>query len=70
MAADPVTAVATLLTKALGFAVGEQSYGELTRENKLKLIMRGINEAIAKNDWATCDSLFGEHRELLHETGP
>lgn len=70
MAADPVTAVAELLTKALGFAVGGTTFGELTRENKLKMIMRGINEAIAKNDWVTCDALFGEHRELLHQTGP
>lgn len=69
-AADPITAIATLLTKALGFAVGDTTFGELTREHQLKLIMRGINEAIAKDDWGTCDALFGKHRELLHETGP
>ena len=70
MAGDPITAVAELLTKALGFAVGGATFGELTRENKLKLCMRGLNEAIAKDDWATCDALFGELRDLRQQTGP
>lgn len=70
MAGDPITAIATLLTKALGFAVGDTTFGELTRENQLKLIMRGLNEAISKDDWVTCDALFERHRSLLHETGP
>jgi cyanophycinase-like exopeptidase len=67
---DPVSAVATLLTKVFGFAVDENGYQELTRENKLKLIGRGINDAIAKNDWPACDALFGQYRELYQQTGP
>ncbi len=70
MATDPITAIATLLTKALGFAVGDTTFSELTRENQLKLIMRGINDSISRDDWATCDALFERHRELLHQTGP
>lgn len=62
--------VAGLLTKVLGFAVGDTTFAELSRENKLKMIMRGINEAIAKDDWGTCDALFAEHRDLLQQTGP
>lgn len=70
MAADPVTAVAELLTKAFGFAVDANGYAELSRENKLKWIMRGVNDAIAKDDKPLADALFAEYRELYSETGP
>lgn len=70
MAGDPITAVATLLTKAFGFAVDPTGYAALSRENKLKAMERGINDAISKNDWPTCDSLFNELRELRNQTGP
>ena len=62
--------VAALLTKVFGFAVDDTGYSELKRENKLKLIQRGIDEAISKNDWPTCDALFGELRTLREQTGP
>jgi len=70
MAADPVTAIATLLSQVFGFIVDPEGYEQLARENKLKLIQRGINDAISKNDWAACDRLFVQLRELRQETGP
>jgi hypothetical protein len=62
--------VAAFLTKALGFAVDETGYKELTRENKLKMLARGYNAAIERDDWATCDALLNEYRELRQQTGP
>lgn len=70
MAADPVTAVATLLSQVFGFVVDPDGYEQLARESKLKLIQRGIDEAIGKNDWATCDVLLGRLRDLRQQTGP
>ena len=63
-----VGAVAVLLTKVFGFVVDPDGYQQLTRENKLKLLMRGINNAISQNDWAACDALFSEYRELHAQT--
>lgn len=65
-----VGAVATLLSAVFGFAVDPTGYEQLTRDNKLKFLMRGINECIAKNDWARTDVLFAEYRELRQQTGP
>lgn len=62
--------VAALLTKVFGFAVDETGYAELSRERKLKLLMRGLNDATEMGDWATCDQLFHEFRQLREETGP
>lgn len=70
MAGDPVTAVATLLSQVFGFIVDPDGYEQLARESKLKLIQRGIDEAIGKNDWVTCDVLFGRLRDLRQQTGP
>lgn len=70
MASDPITAIATLLSKVFGFIVDADGYEQLARENKLKLIQRGINDAIANNDWASCDALFIRLRELRQQTGP
>ena len=61
---EAIAALATLLSKALGFAVDPDGYEQLSRENKLKLIGRGMNEAIANNDWPTADLLFANYREL------
>jgi hypothetical protein len=65
-----IAEVATLLTKVFGFAVDANGYQELSRENKLKWLMRGINDALSNNDRATADALFGEYRELREQTGP
>ena len=65
-----VGAVATLLSKVLGFAVDPTGYEQLSRENQLKILMRGMNESISKDDWPTCDLLFGQYRELKQRTGP
>lgn len=65
---ETITEVTKLLSKAFDFAVDADGYHQLKRENKLKLINRAINEAIDKDDWATCDALFGELRTLRQET--
>lgn len=62
--------VAKLLSEILGFAVDPTGFEQLTRENKLKFLMRGINESIATNDWARADMLFAQYRELKQQTGP
>lgn len=62
--------VAKLLSEILGFIVDPDGYEQLTRENKLKFLMRGINECITKDDWVRGDLLFAEYRELRQQTGP
>lgn len=68
MAADPITAITTLLSQVFGFAVDPNGYERLSRESKLKLIQRGIDDAIAKDNWAACDALFVQLRELRQQT--
>lgn len=65
-----VGAIASLLSKLFGFAVDANGFAEMSREHKLKWIMRGINDAIAQNDPASADALFAAYRELYQETGP
>ncbi len=67
--AAAVAAVTNLLSKVFGFVVDEDGYAKLSRENKLKFLMRGINEGIAKEDWPAVDALFFHYRELRAETG-
>ena len=62
--------VAKLLSEIFGFVVDPDGYEQLTRDNKLKFLMRGINEAIPKDDWARADCLFANYRELRQQTGP
>ena len=62
--------VAKLLSEVFGFVVDPDGYEQLTRESKLKFLMRGVNECITKNDWVRCDALFAQYRELLHQVGP
>jgi hypothetical protein len=62
--------VAKLLGEIFGFVVEPTGYEQLSRENKLKMLMRGINECIKKDDWASADLLFAEYRELRQQTGP
>lgn len=63
MAGD-VGLVAELLSKVFGWVVDPTGYEQLTLDNQLKFLMRGINNAIAKDDWATVDTLFAQYREL------
>ena len=65
-----VGAVAKLLSEIFGFVVDPTGYEQLTRENKLKILMRGINDSVAKSDWARADVLFGEYRGLCAGSGP
>ena len=65
-----VGAVAKLLSEVFGFVVDPTGYEQLARENQLKLIQRGINEAITNSDWVRCDVLFAELRELRTQVGP
>lgn len=67
---EAIAEVAKLLSKVFGFVVDPTGYEQLTRENKLKLLMRGINDAIATCDWPTCDALFAQYRELHQQVGP
>jgi hypothetical protein len=60
--------VAQLLTKVFGFVVDPDGLAQLKRENQLKMIQRGIDDAITQNDWATCDALFTQLRELRQQT--
>jgi len=61
--------VAKLLSEVFGFIVDPDGYKQLARENKLLLLMRGINAAIKAADWARADMLFAEYRELRGQTG-
>lgn len=63
-----IGAVAALLTKVLGAVFDEDGLNQLTRENKLKLIMRGCNAAITNGDWASFDRLMDDYRELRQQT--
>ena len=69
MAGD-VGLLAKLLSEVFGFIVNPDGYEQLSRENQLKFMMRGINESIAKNDWGNCDKLFAHYNELLRQVGP
>lgn len=65
-----IASVAELLSKVFGWAVDPTGLEQLTLDNKLKLIARGMNEAIATNDWVACDELFTRYRELRREHIP
>jgi hypothetical protein len=69
MAGD-VGIIVKALSEVFGFIVEPDGWEQLTRENKLKYLMRGVNECIKKDDWARCDLLFAEYRELLRQAGP
>lgn len=56
--------IAGLLTQVFGWLVDPTGYEQLTLDNKLRLLMRGINEAVANNNWTAVDALFAEYREL------
>ena len=66
--AAAVSAVAVLLSKVFGFAVDADGFAQLSRENQLKFLARGLNEAIDKNDWPTVQALFNSYRQLKQET--
>lgn len=65
-----VGAIAELLSKVFGWTVDPNGLGQLTLDNQLKYIARGINEAIANNDMESADALFAQYRELRREQGP
>ena len=62
--------IAKLLSEVFGFAVNEDGYKEMSRENKLKWIQRGVDDAIVNNNWAAYDQLLAELRSLRTQTGP
>lgn len=63
-----VEAIAVLLTKVFGFAVGSKTYEEMTREKKLKTLSEGMDVAIDNGDAESADRLFNEYRELRRQT--
>jgi hypothetical protein len=66
--AEAIAEVAKLLSQVFGYVTEPTGYAQLTRENKLKLLMRGCNDAIARDDWASYDALMGQYRELFQQT--
>ena len=62
--------VAKLLSEVFGFVVNEDGYKEMSRENKLKWLGRGVQDAIDNGDMATYDQLLAEYRSLRTQTGP
>lgn len=65
---EAIAEVAKLLGKVFGFVVNPDGFARMSRDSQLKMIARGMDEAISKNDWATVDSLFGSLERLYHET--
>jgi hypothetical protein len=65
---DAITELLKLLNKVFGYVTDPTGWAQLTRDNQLKLIMRGCNESIAKNDWPTYDGLMGNYRELRQQS--
>lgn len=59
-----IGAAAQLLSAVWGWLVDPQGFERLSLDNKLALLERGLNDAVAKKDWATVDGLFAEYREL------
>lgn len=61
--------IAKLLSQVFGWVVEPTGWEQLTLDNKRKLLMRGVNEGIAKDDWVAVDGLFQQYRELRREIG-
>ena len=67
---EAIARVAELLSKIFGFVVDPTGLTALKRENLLKLLMRGVDEAISHNDWPACDALLRQYEQLRGEVGP
>jgi hypothetical protein len=67
---EAIAEVAKLLSKVFGFVVDPTGLQQLTLENQLKYLSRGMNGAIEKEDWPTADALFNAYRELRKTVGP
>lgn len=67
---EAIAEVSRLLSKIFGFVVDPTGLASLKRENLLKLLMRGVDEAISHNDWPTCDALLRQYEQLHQEAGP
>ena len=67
---EAIAEVAKLLNQVFSYTVSADGYAQLKRENLLKLMMRGADASIAKNDWVTCDALLRQYEQLFQETGP
>lgn len=65
---EAIAEVTKLLSKVFGFAVNPDGFARMSRDSQLKMIARGMDVAILKNDWPTVDSLFGHLDRLYVET--
>ena len=64
MAADPVTAIAILLSQVFGFVVDPDGLEQMKREHEIELLQAGIRIAAAEKNHAVVDALFVRFRML------
>jgi hypothetical protein len=67
--ADPITAVATLLSQIFGFAVDPDGFEGMKLEHQIEVIHAGIQVARSKGDTDALDALFERYRELSKRAG-
>lgn len=70
MAADPITAVATLLSQVFGFVVDPGGFSRMKLAHQLEVIHAGIKVATDNGNAGAVDALFEQYRELYHSVGP
>ena len=70
MAADPVTAIATLLSEIFGFVVNPDGYAMLSREMKLRKLGEALDAALNARNYDAADRVYVELRKLYREVGP
>lgn len=70
MAADPVTAVATLLSQVFGFVVDPDGLSQMKVEYEIEVIHAAIQIARSQRNDAALDGLFERYRELSKKVGP
>lgn len=65
-----VGAVATLLSQVFGFLVDPTGLEQMKLEHRIEVISAGVRIAISKKDYAACDVLFTEYRQLSKSIAP
>ena len=70
MAGDPITSISELVREVFGFAVGSNTYEQMSRKDKLAKWAEAYNEALDRNDMARCDAILNVMRDFRQQTGP
>jgi hypothetical protein len=70
MAADPITAIATLLNTVLTWVFDPAGYARLSREAKIAKLLDALKVALDNGAYDAADLVFVELRRLSAETGP